>query len=53
LENLIVSTCLIRGIRGRAIRDYRIGEDKNLPYIFNIPPTNLHSNITFKVGDYE
>jgi len=41
LENLIVSTCLKRRIRGKAIKDYRIAEHKNLPSIFKVAPMNL------------
>jgi len=35
LKNLLVSTCITRRIRRRAIRDYQIGECQNSPYPFN------------------
>ena len=35
MRNLLVSTCITRRIRKRAIRDYQIGEWKNSPYPFN------------------
>jgi len=35
LKNFLVSTCIIRRIRRRAIRDYQIGECQNSPYPFN------------------
>ena len=35
LKNLLVSTCITRRIRRRAIRDYEIGECQNSPYPFN------------------
>jgi len=31
LENLLVSTCIKRSIRRRAIRDYQMGEHQNPP----------------------
>jgi len=33
-KNLLVSTCITRRIRNRAIRDYQIGECQNSPYQF-------------------
>jgi len=35
LGNLLVSTCITRRIRRRAIRDYQIGECQNSPYPLN------------------
>jgi len=35
LKNLLVSTCITRRIRRRAIRDYQIGECQNSPYLLN------------------
>ncbi len=35
LEDLLVSTCITRRIRRRAIRDYQIGECQNSPSPFN------------------
>ena len=36
LENLLVSTCIKRRIRSRAIRDYQMGEHQNPPHPFNV-----------------
>ena len=35
LKNLLVSTCITRRIRRRAIRDYQIGECQNSACQFN------------------
>ncbi len=35
MKNLLVSTCITRKIRRRAIRDYQIGECQNSAYPFN------------------
>ena len=35
MKNLLVSTCITRRIRRRAIRDYQIGECQNSSYPFN------------------
>jgi hypothetical protein len=52
LENLLVNTCLKRRIRGRAIRDYRIGEHKNLPSIFNVAPTKCDEKVGLGSEDF-
>jgi len=52
LENLFVSTCLKRRIRGRAIRDYQMGEHQNPPHPFNVAPTIIQQRILFIVDDY-
>jgi hypothetical protein len=36
LENLLGSPCIKRRIRGRAIRDYQMGEHKNPSHPFNV-----------------
>jgi len=41
LENLLGSPCIKRRIRRRAIRDYQMGEHKNSPHPFNVPPTTI------------
>jgi hypothetical protein len=43
LENLLISPCLKRRIRERAIRDYLRGEHQNPPHPFNIAPTSVYS----------
>jgi len=53
LENLLVSTCIKRRIRRRAIRDYQMGEHQNPPHPFNVAPTKSEDYATLKVGDYE
>ena len=52
LENLLGSPCIKRRIRGRAIRNYQIGEYQNSPYSFNIAATNIHFNIGRVVEGY-
>jgi hypothetical protein len=51
LESLLVSPYLERRTKGRAIRDYRRGEQQNPPYPFNIA-TTLHPKIILNVEGY-
>ena len=52
LENLLGSPYIKRRIRRSAIGDYQIGEHKNPPHPFNVPPTNLQSEMMLRVNDY-
>jgi hypothetical protein len=52
LENLLISPCLKRRIRKRAIRDYLRGYHQNPPHPFNIAPTNVHFKLSLKGNDY-
>jgi hypothetical protein len=45
LENLLGSPCIKRRIRRRVIRDYQMGEHKNSPNPFNVPPTTKRFHI--------
>jgi len=50
LENLLVSTCIKRSIRRRAIRDYQMGEHQNPPHPFNVAPTTLQNQLVQKLA---
>ena len=52
LENLLVSTCIKRRIRGMAKKDYRRDEHKNSSSSFNFAPTTLQSKTIPKGKDY-
>jgi hypothetical protein len=52
LGNLLVSPCLKRRIKGRAIKDYRKGEHQNPPYPINVAPTKSGGRVILRVDDF-
>jgi hypothetical protein len=52
LKNFLVSTCITRRIRRRAIRDYQMVSAKILPTNSTIAPTNVRHMLILKGKDY-
>ena len=52
LENLLVSTCIKRRIRGMAKKDYRRDEHKNSSSSFNFAPTKSEDDAISEVDNY-
>jgi hypothetical protein len=52
LENLLVSTCIKRRIRGMAKKDYRRDEHKNSSSSFNFAPTTVWWWAFIRTEDY-
>jgi hypothetical protein len=52
LENLLITSCLIRRIRERAMRVYRIGEHHNFPCSLTLTPTSCYREPYSRIEDY-